>query len=111
MISFEKKQIDQVAIVKFAGELDTNTSPQAADYLMEVLESGKVKILFNFKQLEYMSSAGLRVLLVAAKAVQSKKGAIGICSMNTDVKNVLMMTGLDVIFKIFEDEEEGIAKL
>lgn len=112
MIQIETKEKDKVAIVKVSGNLDTNTSPEADKYLKEVLKAGHVKILVNFEGLEYMSSAGLRVLLGTAKEVQGKKGAVGICSMNDEVHSVLEMTGLaGLVFKVFQDEEEGLTKL
>jgi len=99
---------DKIAIVTFSGNLDTNTSPKADVYLKGVLEKGHTHILANFEELEYMSSAGLRVLLSTAKQVQGR-GGVGICCMNDEVRQVLEMTGLaDLVFKVFNNEEEAL---
>lgn len=99
---------DQMVILRFSGKLDTNTSPEADVFFKKVLEEGHVKVLVDFEHLDYMSSAGLRVLLSAAKQLQGK-GAVGICSMNDDVREVLEMTGLaDLVFKVFHNEEEAL---
>jgi anti-sigma B factor antagonist len=111
-MEIKTKEKDQLVIVKFAGNLDTNTAPKADKHLKEILKEGHVKILVDFEDLDYMSSAGLRVLLSAAKEVQGKKGGVGICSMNDEVRQVLEMTGLaGLVFKVFQNEEEGLAKL
>ena len=99
---------DQLVILRFSGKLDTNTSSEADTYFKKVLEEGHVKILVDFEQLDYMSSAGLRVLLSTAKQLQGK-GGVGISSMNDDVREVLEMTGLaDLVFKVFKNEEEAL---
>lgn len=107
-MNVEITEKDQIAILKFSGKLDTNTSPEADTYFKKTLENGHVKILVDFENLDYMSSAGLRVLLGTAKQLQGK-GAVGICSMNNEVKEVLEMTGLaDLVFKVFKNEEEAL---
>lgn len=96
-----------IVILKLSGKLDTNTSPEAETVFNQVLAVGHHKILVNFQDLDYMSSAGLRVLLGTAKQLQGK-GAVALCNMNDEVHEVLEMTGLaDLIFKVFKSEEEG----
>lgn len=107
-MKIEVTEKDQIVILRFTGKLDTNTSLEAGTYFKKVLEDGHVNILVDFEQLDYISSAGLRVLLSTAKQIQGK-GAVGICSMNDEVREVLEMTGLaDLIFKIFKNEEEAL---
>ena len=99
---------DQLVILRFHGKLDTNTSSEADTYFKKVLGEGHVKILVDFEHLDYMSSAGLRILLATAKQLQGK-GGVGMFSMNDEVREVLEMTGLaDLIFKVFKNEEEAL---
>ena len=58
---------DDIKIVHFDGNLDTNTSTEAEKRLGEMVDQGASKILVDFKDLNFISSAGLRVLLATAK--------------------------------------------
>src|SRR5210317_1329921 len=107
-MQIEKREHEGKIILILTGKLDTNTSPEAETVFNQVLAEGHHKILVNFQDLDYMSSAGLRVLLGTAKQLQGK-GAVALCNMNDDVREVLEMTGLaDLIFKVFKSEEDGL---
>ena len=84
-----------------AGHLDAITSVDADHELSEMIAEGKIKLLLDLAKLDYISSAGLRVLLVAAKQLQQKNGQIVLCSMTVSVKEVFEISGFSSIFKIF----------
>ena len=73
------------------GRLDTITAPQLEEALKERLE-GVQKLVLDFKALEYISSAGLRVLLMAQK-VMNKQGAMVIRNVNETISEVFDITG------------------
>ena len=73
------------------GRLDTITSPQLEEALKERLE-GVQKLVLDFKALEYISSAGLRVLLMAQK-VMNKQGTMVIRNVNETISEVFDITG------------------
>ena len=60
-----------IQIVAFEGNLDTNTSPEIELKINELVADGKQKLLFNFEQLNFISSAGLRVLLATVKKLNA----------------------------------------
>ena len=106
-MNIEESYYNQIAILKFSGKLDTITYPVAEEYFGRALDKGYVNILVDFEKLDYLSSAGLRVLLGTAKRLQGK-GGISICRMNDDVKEVLEMTGLaNLVFKVYKDEKQA----
>jgi anti-sigma B factor antagonist len=98
-----------VAIVGFEGNLDTNTAPDAQEALSGILDDGADKILVDFGELDYISSAGLRVLLATAKRMTTAGGAFHICSLNETVNEVFEISGFSMIFKVFVDESEALA--
>jgi anti-sigma B factor antagonist len=111
MLNIEKREFEGKTILHLRGKLDTNTSPIAQQELRALLASGCHNLLLNLQELDYLSSAGLRVLVGTAKEVQGK-GFIALCSVNKQVYEVLDMTGLvGLIFSVFNSEEEGLAKL
>ncbi|RKM61230.1 anti-sigma factor antagonist [Butyrivibrio sp. CB08] len=84
--------------IALEGRLDTTTAPQLDDELKTALE-GVTKLEFNFEKLEYISSAGLRVLLSAQK-VMNKQGSMVIKNVNEEIKEIFEVTGFVDILTI-----------
>jgi anti-sigma B factor antagonist len=84
--------------VSVEGRLDTTTAPELEKQLNDSIESA-TELILDFTNLEYISSAGLRVLLSAHKAM-SKKGEMKICNINESVQEVFEVTGFDDILTI-----------
>jgi anti-sigma B factor antagonist len=102
------KTANDVKVLEFKGKLDTQTSPDAQTRLTQLIEEGETKILVNFEKLDYISSAGLRVLLVAAKQLKTADGELRICSLNEVVKEVFEISGFTTIFKVFGNESKAL---
>jgi anti-sigma B factor antagonist len=84
--------------IALEGRLDTTTAPQLDDELKSALE-GITKLDFNFEKLEYISSAGLRVLLSAQK-VMNKQGSMVIKNVNEEIHEIFEVTGFVDILTI-----------
>lgn len=94
-------KVDYCLIVKVNGRLDTNTSPQLDTALTKILSTDKITdICFEFSELEYISSSGLRILLAAHKKTSSSGGKAYIENANEVVKNILSITGFDTLFEV-----------
>ncbi len=102
------KTTNEVKVLVFEGRLDTQTSPDAQQQLTRLIEEGETKILVNFEKLDYISSAGLRVLLVVAKQLKTTDGELRICSLNEVVKEVFDISGFDMILPISASESEAL---
>ena len=83
--------------LKVIGRLDTNTSP---DLEAEMKLDGVTEVVFDFSGLEYISSAGLRVLMAAQKAMIPVGGSMKILHPNAMVRGVFEITGLDSVFAV-----------
>jgi len=88
---------DGVATVKLAGRLDTNTSYDLEKELKSVIE-GDVDVVFDLAELEYITSAGLRVLLASFKKLYSNGHTMKIINVNEAVMSVFEVTGMSSIF-------------
>lgn len=95
---------NDVEIVSLDGELDTNTSSQAETHLNELRAGGAKKIVLNFKDLDFISSAGLRVLLANAQELQNVGGELRVCHLNADVQEVFDISGFSTLLNVFENE-------
>ncbi len=99
---------NEVKILAFEGKLDTLTSPDAQQQLTQLIEEGEKRFLVNFEKLDYISSAGLRVLLAAAKQLKGIDGELRICSLNEVVGEVFDISGFTTIFQVFGSEAEAL---
>ncbi len=102
------KTTNEVKVLAFEGRLDSQTSPDAQQQLNRLIEEGETKILVNLEKLDYISSAGLRVLLVVAKQLKATDGELRICSLNEVVKEVFDISGFDMILPISASESDAL---
>ena len=98
------------AVMDISGRLDAITAIDAENSLTELVKDGNYKILLNLSGLDYISSAGIRVLLTVAKLLKRHDGQLTFTGLKGGVLNVFNMSGLQAIFKVYETEEEALAK-
>ena len=97
-----------MAVVRCAGTLDTNTSGEAHGYLNKLLDQGTSKLLVNFENVDFVSSAGLRILLATAKRLTGSGGDLRICGLNEAVNEVFEISGFSTILDVFSSQEEAL---
>ena len=104
---------DRVTIVAFAGSLDSNTSPQAQQAIDGILAGGGRKLVVDFSGVDYISSAGLRVLLATAKRLTGPggAGALRLFGLNETVREVFVISGFATILTVVATEAEALAGL
>jgi len=98
----------EVIIVMPDEQLDTNTSPEAEKMLMAQLDAGESRIVIDFSKTDYMSSAGLRVILKTASLLQEKGGGFALCNGNEQIVEVLEISGFLEIVKHFPSMKEAV---
>ena len=108
-MKIETRESQGIQIVAFEGNLDTNTSPEAESKINELIDAGKQKLLVNFEQLNFISSAGLRVLLATVKKLNASGGHLRICSLNATVQEVFDISGFVTILSVKSTEEEALS--
>jgi anti-anti-sigma factor len=89
----------EVVILSLKGRLDTTTAPDLQDAVVPEINSGK-NVRLDFAQLAYVSSAGLRVLLVAEKTANRENVWLTLVNVSADVKEVFDMTGFSEFLNI-----------
>lgn len=105
----EEKQGD-VVILRINGRIDAITSPQLEKKVHSIIDTGHHKVLFDFSNVEYLSSAGMRLLLSATKKLQTLKGKLVVCSVEQDVMDVIKMAGFNSILTITTNEDKALAE-
>ena len=83
--------------VRLSGELNTLTAPELSDLLKSELD-GVQTLTLDFNECDYVSSAGLRVLLATFKQMKAAKGSMNLANVGQSFMDVLQNTGLDAVF-------------
>jgi anti-sigma B factor antagonist len=104
------KTVKQVTIVEIAGDIDGKSAPEAQAQILALVQPGG-KILLDMSRVDYMSSAGLRMLLATYRQVTSQKAAIGLVGLSEDIQDTMSATGFLSFFTVYETVEAGLAAL
>lgn len=109
-IEIKVNEMKRIALLEVAGRVDSTTAGELGTKLNEVIDEGKNRIVLDLKEVEYMSSAGLREIVTALKRVQNLAGTgdLRIASPSERVREVLELAGLDEIFKIFDSQIDAV---
>lgn len=97
IIEIKRKQ-DKI-VLKVCGRLDTSTAPQLEEELEGEMK-GRKEVILDFSDLEYISSAGLRVLLSVHKAMKKQNGRLAVQNANEEVREVFVITGFSEIMDL-----------
>jgi anti-sigma B factor antagonist len=96
---------------KLNGRLDSNTSPDFETKIFEAIESGSTNLIIDCIQLDYITSAGLRVLNKTAKKLKNDDGKIVLCAMEDYVREVFEIAGFDTFLPIVETFEDALGRI
>jgi anti-anti-sigma factor len=98
-MTITKNQTADKLVILLTGRLDTTTAPQLQSGLIPEFDHVK-HIELDFKDLDYVSSAGLRVLLVGQKTAKAKDGKMTLINVSAEINEVLEITGFSGILNI-----------
>jgi len=101
---------DDISIFKITGRLDSNTSPGLEERILSSIEKGSSKLILDFENLDYISSAGLRVINKTTKQLKNSEGKLVLCSMQDYIKEVFEITGFDSFLPITTNCDEALLK-
>lgn len=90
---------NEVITIAIEGRVDTNTSPQVQDAILKSFQKVN-QVVLDFSQCSYVSSAGLRALLIGQKTASSKKGTMKLVNVPDILMNILQMSGFVNILTI-----------
>jgi stage II sporulation protein AA (anti-sigma F factor antagonist) len=100
-----------ICVVRPEGRLDSANGSAFQKELLDLIEEGTGKLLLDLSELQYISSAGLRVVLIAAERMKSSGGRIALCSLNRHVNDVFEISGFSAILEIFPSYDDAAARL
>lgn len=104
------KQIGEVNIIYLKGFLDAHTAPQLEFAFTNLIDKNRYNIVVNFKDLVYISSAGLGVFMAYIEKVRENNGDIKLVEMSEKVFNIFDLLGFPLLYEIYKSEDEAISK-
>jgi anti-sigma B factor antagonist len=102
--------VQDVNVVRLAGDLDGNTAPNVQAQIMP-LAIPKVKMILDMSGVSYMSSAGLRMLLVMYRTIISQSGKVVLVGLSEDIQDTMSMTGFLDFFTYLKTLDDGLKNL
>jgi stage II sporulation protein AA (anti-sigma F factor antagonist) len=102
---------DKILAMLVSGKLDSITSCDLENKLHKSINDGERLILLDLSPLDYISSAGLRVLLIIVKRLKSLSGTLVLCEPNKNVQEIFNISGFSQLLKIFPSRSDAIQYL
>jgi anti-anti-sigma factor len=103
--------MSNVKIFSPSDRLDSGNAAAFEQDVLSAIAGGANNVLMDFSGLSYISSAGLRVVLVTAKKTKAVGGKLALCSLNDSIREVFVVSGFDAILDIQPDRAAGLARL
>ena len=109
-MKIKKEKIGDFSVLKIDGRIDTVHSATLETEVNSVYGSGEKDMILNCSGLNYISSSGLRIFLVAQKKAISLKGKLYLCNMQPAIKEIFVISGFSTLFRIFDTQEEALSQ-
>jgi anti-anti-sigma factor len=110
----ELGQVDEVAVVKFRDKkvMDPSRIEQMGKELLELIaDDENERLLINFDNVSFFSSAAINKLIVLEKQIRAKGGKLRLCNLRPEVRDLFSYTSLDQMFEIDQEQVESIQAL
>ena len=102
---------DGAVVLAPRGRVDSTSSAELEAALLGQLDAGRTRVAVDLEGVEYISSAGLRVLLMLAKKLRGQSGRLVLCAMPESVRLVFELAGFLPIFEIDDSRAAALARL
>lgn len=109
-MSVNTRSIKNITVVELEGSIDSATAPDVQKEVLSVTEN-KIKIILDMKKVTYLSSAGLRMLLLVYRQIKARNGKIALVGLSEEIKDVMSNTGFIRFFVIADTMDDGINAL
>ena len=108
-LNIHDHEIDGVKVFKLEGRIDAVSSAVLEKKLLECIAQQKFRVVLDFIKVDYLSSAGMRLLLSMTKKFKSHEGHLALCAIHDNVMEIIRMAGFERILAIYSLEKEAVA--
>jgi stage II sporulation protein AA (anti-sigma F factor antagonist) len=106
-----EERVGGALVIAPAGRVDSVSSGDLERLVVSRIGGGERRLVLDLSGVEYISSAGLRVLLMAAKRLREPPGALVLCGMGPGVRTVLELAGFLPLFTVEAARDEALARI
>ena len=110
-MELEEERVGEACIVTARGRLDGASSSIFADRISGLITDQKPTILVDFTAVDFVTSAGLRAVLILLKKVKAANGSFALCGVQDSVREILDISGFTAMISIYPARSDGIAAL
>lgn len=110
-MDLEVTTVDSIVIITLHQRLDAKQSAEVEPIILSHLESEQPRVLLDLRDVSYMSSAGLRLMLMFHRTAQEKGGKVGLIGISEHIRDVMSATGFLEYFTLFHSVDEGLNAL
>ena len=107
-MNIHTRQEGRITVVCPSGKIDAMTAPAFEISLTDLIENGRLYLALDLGEVEYISSAGLRVILASAKSLKGKEGVLLLANAREPVKEVFEISGFGSVFHIYDSVEAAV---
>ena len=104
------KTVEKITVVDLTGDIDGKTAPQVQEQVLPLLQPG-CKVVLNIAGVEYMSSAGLRLMLTTHRQASSNNGKVVLVGVSNEIQETMSATGFLRFFTLADTVKAGVAAL
>lgn len=104
------KTIESIAVVEISGEIDGKTAPIAQETIVPLFQS-RNRVVLDMSKVTFMSSAGLRLMLLVQRQMTHAKGRLALVGLSAELKDTMSVTGFLPYFTTCDTLDAGIAAL
>lgn len=108
-MEINQHRVGGVAVVTLEGRFDAPAAPEAESAFKDCLSDGTTQVLVDLSGVEYISSGGLRVIIMVTKALERVNGTLKLCGLTPFVSEVFDITNLSKRYEICQDRQAGLA--
>ena len=108
-LTLKTDTVDGVAVFIPTGRIDSQTSKSFEEAVLAAIASGATRMVFDFADLAYISSAGLRVVLLAGKRLKAAGGKLVLTNLQPAIREVFEISGFLSLFTVTEDRSTAVA--
>lgn len=102
-------QLKRCDLVKVSGRIDSSSAPQLAKTFKAINDAGRFKIVFDMSELEFMSSAGLRVMIDTQRTCKRwNRGQMVLAGVPQRIRDAMGLVGFVPLFEFFEDTSQAV---
>ncbi len=102
--------VSGVSVVTVQGTIDSSTAPAAQEQILPLVQPG-CRLLLDMSRVDYMSSAGLRMMLLLYRRVAGGAGRVVLAGLSEDIKDTMSLTGFLDFFHTCDTLDSGLASL